>query len=423
MATTHLMTRLASAVAPPAEEPVDATGDPTLDWGSAPSDVLRSVFTVCVGDTPALSAIAGVSHHWRDTALQTPRLWRELRVSDNDYWRARLTGPRHIVYSCLDFIDDAVVLRLAARAGAELTVVSLPNASVTDACLALFAPAAAPQLKVLHLAGCEKITARGVASVLAGAELKSLSLEGTAPLRVTLRQLRTGRGGDADVLSKLFLLCPNIVRDDCSDCECGLVGLDVDSVCPHAMGVRCCGKLFNLLDNEALQCDFCMNGFCKDHSPRPCKECQRYVCSSCMPEIVDIHGGHCSICKTMLCGDCADEAGEITHFSCSVCDKQSCISCAWRGPPAGLMCMSMFRSYPSPGCLNFVCQDCAVPIVDGRELLPNIILCQMCHLPFCGPCVQAGRGVRATGRVNWEWLCPAQAFCTDCDKRKAKAKR
>jgi len=47
----------------------------------------------------------------------------------------------------------------------------------------------------------------------------------------------------------------------------------------------------------------------------------------------------------------------------------------------------------------------------------------MCHLPFCGPCVQAGRGVRATGRFNMN-LMLTQAFCTDCDKeRKEKVKR
>lgn len=96
------------------------------------------------------------------------------------------------------------------------------------------------------------------------------------------------------------------------------------------------------------------------------------------------------------------------------------MNCATDGPYAGLMCSTtLFRSHLPEGCLCYVCSDCTVPTEDSE----NMILCQGYHLPFCGPCVKAGRGVRATGRVSWEWSCPTQAFCTSCDKtRKEKLK-
>ncbi len=61
--------------------------------------------------------------------------------------------------------------------------------------------------------------------------------------------------------------------------------------------------------------------------------------------------------------------------------------------------------------------DCYV----GRNDKENIILCAGCNLPFCGPCVRAGRFVRPTGRFSWDWMSPTEAFCKACDDKRNKA--
>jgi hypothetical protein len=163
------------AAAPAADDDSDADDDDAddaddaddddaddVDWRSMPSDLQRSCFVRLAGDTLALCAAAGVCTSWRAAALSAPAAWRQLRLSN-----VRRSGS----------VGDAVVARLAARAGAELTVVALPaGANVTDACLAHFAPAVAPCGLAVRLPGCENLTAQGVASALAGARLARLTL-------------------------------------------------------------------------------------------------------------------------------------------------------------------------------------------------------------------------------------------------------
>jgi hypothetical protein len=322
-----------------------------VDWRSMPSDLLRSCFVRLAGDTLALCAAAGVCTSWRAAALSAPAAWRQLRLSN-----VRRSGS----------IGDAVVARLAARAGAELTLVALPSgANVTDACLAHFAPAVAPRLAVLRLAGCENVTAQGVASALAGARLERLTLAGTAPLRVTAAQVAADEYDEDAVLHPLRELTrlyhddderKGNDSDDDDDDDDSDAGLDVNAVCTHP-GYRpwggqqalCCGMLFDAESDEALPCDWCMGASCARHDKVTCAKCGHVVCGGCLEEALGGSGFNCSGCRKMMCDECAEEHEEatqcITHVACSLCSKQWCFECECnprRGHACGLVCDNAF---------------------------------------------------------------------------------
>jgi len=414
-----VLTRLAEKKAISASMAAEAEAAAKADWGALPAELLRSVCELLEGDTLALCAVAGVCPHWRFAALTTALPWSQLRVRKEDV-------------RCHFSFSDAVVACLAARAGAELTVVVLPSSLyLSDDCLASFTPASAPKLKVLRLVGCMDITMQGVVAALTGSRvLESLGMAGTAPLPVTAAEVNAANDDfGSSLLDPLRELL--IDYDESNANTLGITnksnhnesyGLDVDCVCGHVSGssqALCCGKLFDSTDESLIPCDVCDSVFCAEHEHKQCFKCALKICDGCLKDVVGEYGYHCQRCSKTVCDECAcellsDPGACSLKFTCGICKLQNCFSCSCDRNSDVLWCEGW-----SPKCLGAVCRNC---ICNNDNTFENLIFCAQCCLPFCRPCVRHGQAIRATGRFLVNGYSCEEAFCKSCaEKRKKKA--
>jgi hypothetical protein len=428
----------AAPVAAPASAPADGGGAAVADacyWQFPPRDVLSSILALLAGDTVALCTAVCVCRGWHGAVTTTPELWRELRVTD---------------YRVLDRIDDAAVARRAGRAQGGLTLVQLDGATrISDACLACFAPHAAPLLATLSLVGCPRVTALAVLKQRRELprdvpRLSFLALARTAPLSGSVADDETL----LDSLKKLVVADNDDEEDETTEQEQEAGGmLDVVAVCAHTEedGPRC-GLL---LDSENVaDCDFCHRSFCKvlidtwcTDTAHPahghiCVDCKLCACAGCLPDALESEDGDpdvghvCSRCHGMLCGSCAtarQDAGSITQAQCGVCEKRFCAGedeCLFR--PEGYdgvlpscevwLCSRADPSQcPPDGCLGFVCINCYQTLHHGVE--ENLIHCATCETAFCRLCADGGF-IKRTGRFVTTGPSVTEAYCRSCLKRR-----
>lgn len=367
-----------------------------------PPDVLHCALAP-LEDTWSLVRACCVCRSWSAAALDAPALWRFLQLSG--------AGGR---------LSDTALARLVARARGQLESAVLDGAhALTDACLALLAPAASPRLSELSLKGCSRLTFDGVVAALRGARLCSLKLDGV--------RRSAAHGGDAEALL---------------DALGGALDADSEADVWGACQAERCHRLLAGDDDEgAAECDVCGEPFC-NHCLHRCTRCATArSCASCLPDACAsgyedpiTEGFRCALphgCGAFLCGDCGPAAvfrsDRVTHLTCGVCGLDYCTKCAFgfddKHPretvsSAGVVCSGLARYTETDPetCRRFMCTGC---LWDGND--ERLIMCRQCNIPYCDLCVEKG-ALRLTGRLTSCGPSVTEGFCRLCSVQRARGR-
>jgi hypothetical protein len=354
--------------------------------------------------TRDLLAVSAVCSLWRSVATTEPTLWRNLHF---DLVAAGLT--------------DARLARLIGFAKGGMHSLSLSGASrLTDASAELFSVSSAPQLQLLDLTDCCRLSASAILASRTSGSLILFDFSGLKRLRGSAEEV------DEQLAALLSL----------AEIEAFI------TVCKAQLyGDRVCGTT-SLLDSGGEQCDLCGDIWCPLHPMQHCGNkngCSVTFCAACAPAALkvytneELNGFACRYCGKILCGECAfaqyESSGQKTHVTCGVCGWDMCINCVL-DEVQGLTCRT--RAAPVPGpwnartaddCLEFVCYPCWC--IDEA----NLIFCATCCIPYCRFCASDAEKFRLTGRHNHGlhrvptrhgFVNPStiQGFCKDCDDKR-----
>ena len=340
------------------------SGFPERSSSSGEDDeLLRKVLqlvcrTQLAGDVPSLCALACVSTTTQAIVLLDSSLWQDLHLSDTaaNLTEARLKTVithaagtlRSIDASHCERISDAGILFLSSQ----------------------------PQLNIVRLVGCPKLTAMGVHSALRlGPKLAQLHVS----------DICAGKGREE---VELALLRSLVVEE-------GI--LDVAQSCSTDRCLRLCRARCEEEDGATQttrSCDFCGGTFC----------------GVCCPAVLRACDG---ACKCVVCISCREDH-VATVVECCICERLMCAHC-WDNLGSGSAVVDC------AGCGCAICHPCCSDDGDDSIVLKcanaecGALLCGLCAAAAdLLPCAQCGNYCIRCGALDaCEGIC-GKAFCTRC---------